>query len=320
MPISKRSPDRAIAFAPASISNLGSGFDVIGLALEKPGDYIVAQRIEKRRVELVGIDGDNGTLPRDPRKNVATYVASLIMKDLKPGFGVAITVHKRMPTGSGLGSSAASAVAAAVAVNALFGNTLSKKDLLPYAVEGERFVSSAGHPDNVAPSLFGGVTLIRDTKSLDVIHLPFPEKLIWVVVHPHTEIRTAYARKILPRKVPLAKAVHQWGNVGGLVAGFCTGDLGLIARSIEDLIVEPVRARLIPGFRKVKSAAIDAGALACSISGSGPSVFALVKSRSDVMRVGQAMQEAFRDAGLKSDLMFSRINKDGARIVSRVGQ
>lgn len=310
---------RAIAFAPASISNLGSGFDVIGLALERPGDYVVAERTEKRGVHLVGVDGDNGALPRDARKNVATYVASLMLKDLKPKTGIAVTVHKQMPIGSGLGSSAASAVAAAVAVNALLGNPLTKEQLLPYAIEGEHFVSGAGHPDNVSPSLFGGVTLIRGTKNLDVVHLPFPSKILWIVVHPHIEIRTAYARSILPRNVPLVKAVHQWGNVGGLVAGFCTGDVKLLARSIEDLIVEPVRARLIPGFRRVKSAAMKAGALACSISGSGPSMFALVQTQADAKRVGKAMQKVFRDAaGLKSDLIMSRINEEGARVVSRV--
>ncbi len=318
---SRRITDQATAFAPASISNLGSGFDVIGLALQKPGDYVVAERSEKRGVQLVGVDGDDGTLPRDPRKNVATYVASLVVKDLKPRFGVAITVHKRMPIGSGLGSSAASAVAAAVAVNALLANPLTKKELLPYAIEGERFVSDAGHPDNVSPSLFGGVILIRDTKSLDVVRLPAPRKIIWVVVHPHIEIRTAYARKILPRNIPLTKAVHQWANVGGLVAGFCTGDLQLIGRGIEDVIVEPVRARLIPGFHKVKSAAMEAGALACSISGSGPSMFALVETRADSARVGKGMQRAFwKAAKLKSDLIISRINEEGARVVSCVGQ
>lgn len=310
-----------MAFAPATISNLGSGFDVIGLALEKPGDYVVAERAEKRGVQLVGVDGDNGMLPRDLRKNVATYVASLVLKDLNPRFGVAITVHKRMPIGSGLGSSAASAVAAAVAVNTLLGNPLTKNELLPYAIEGERFVSGAGHPDNVSPSLLGGVTLIRDTKRLDVVQLPAPRKILWVVVHPHIEIRTAYARKILPKNVPLTKAVHQWGNVGGLVAGFCTGDVRLLARSIEDVIVEPVRARLIPGFHKIKSAALKAGALACSISGSGPSMFALVETQADAQRVGRAMQKAFgREAGLSSDLIISRVNEKGARVVPRVGR
>jgi homoserine kinase len=309
---------RVIAFAPASISNLGSGFDVIGLALQTPGDYIEAERIDKRGVRLAGVDGDDGMLPRDARRNVATYVASLLLKDLKPKGGVAITVHKRMPAGSGLGSSAASSVAAAVAVNALFGNPLTKKDLLPYAIEGERFVSGTGHPDNVSPSLFGGVTLIRDAGTLDVVQLPIPRKILWVVVHPHIVIRTAHARKILPRNVPLAKAVYQWGNLGGLVAGFCTGNLELIGRSIEDVIVEPVRARLIPGFRQVKSAALEAGALACSISGSGPSIFALVQTRADAKRVGGAMQKAFRQAALKSDLIISCISEEGARLLSHV--
>ncbi len=311
---------QVIAFAPATISNLGSGFDVIGLALEKSGDYVVAERTEKRGVQLIGVDGDNGVLPRDARKNVATYVASAILKDLKPRFGVAITVHKRMPVGSGLGSSAASAVAAALAVNALLGNPLSKRELLPYAVEGERFVSDAGHPDNVSPSMFGGVIFIRDVKKLDVIQLPYPKKLVWVVVHPHIEIRTAYARKILPNKVPLAKAVLQWGNLGGLIAGFCLGNIHLLARSIEDVIVEPVRARLIPGFKSVKSAAMEARALACSISGSGPSMFALVTNQADAKRVGRAMQKAFRRAGLNSDLIVSRINREGACLVPCVGK
>jgi homoserine kinase len=312
--------NHAIAFAPASISNLGSGFDVIGLALEEPGDYIVAELTERRSVGLRGVEGDGGLLSRDGKKNIAAHVATMMLRDLKARVGIAITLHARTPVKSGLGSSASSAVAAAVAVNALLGNPLAKDELLQYAVDGERFVSGAGHADNVSPSLFGGVTLVRDTKTLDIIRLPIPRKGVWVVVHPHIQVRTADARKILPKNIPLTKAVRQWGNVGGLVAGFCSGDLDLLGRSIEDVIIEPVRAQLIPGFHAVKSAAMKAGALACSISGSGPSMFALVETWTDSRRVGKAMQKAFRGVGLKSDLIISRISEEGAHVVSWVGQ
>jgi homoserine kinase len=312
--------NHAIAFAPASISNLGSGFDVIGLALEEPGDYIVAELTERRTVRLRGVEGDGGLLSRDGKRNIAVHVAAMMLRDLEAHVGIAITLHTRTPVKSGLGSSASSAVAAAVAVNALLGNPLAKDELLQYAVDGERFGSGAGHADNVSPSLFGGVTLVRDTKTLDIIRLPIPRKGIWVVVHPHIRVRTAYARRILPRSVPLAKAVQQWGNVGGVVAGFCSEDLDLLGRSIEDVIIEPVRAQLIPGFYAVKSAAMEAGALACSISGSGPSMFALVEMWTDSRRVGKAMQKAFRGVGLKSDLIISRISEQGAHVVSWVGQ
>ena len=311
--------NRTIAFAPASISNLGSGFDVIGLALEGPGDYIVVESTGRNGVELRGVEGDGGMLSRVAKKNIAVHVASLMLRDLKARGGLAISLHTRTPIKSGLGSSASSAVAAATAVNTLLGNPLAKDELLRYAVLGERFVSGAGHADNVSASLFGGVTFVRDTKSLDVIQLPNPRTSVWVVIHPHLQVSTGYARRILPQNIPLKKAVCQWGNVGGVVAGFCTGNLQLLGRSIEDVIIEPVRARLIPGFHAVKSAAMKSGALACSISGSGPSLFALVESRTDARRVGKAMQKAFRRVGLKSDLIISRINEEGARAVSRVG-
>jgi homoserine kinase len=310
----------AIAFAPASISNLGSGFDVIGLALEEPGDYIVAELTEGHSVGLRGIEGDDGSLSRDGKKSIPVHVAKMILKRLKAPVGIAITLHAGTPIKSGLGSSASSAVAAAVAVNALLGNPLTKDELLQYAVDGERFVAGAGHADNVSPSLFGGVTLVRDTKTLDIVRLPIPRKGIWVVVHPHIQVSTADARRILPKNIPLTKAVCQWGNVGGLVAGFCSGDLDLLGRSIEDIIIEPVRAQLIPGFYAVKSAAMKAGALASSISGSGPSMFALVETWTDSRRVGKAMQKAFRGVGLKSDLIISRISEEGAHVVSWVGQ
>jgi homoserine kinase len=310
---------RVIAFAPATISNLGCGFDVIGLAIEHLGDYVVAERSKEPRVTLADVHGDSEQLPRDPRKNIATHVVSLLLKDLHATGGVTITVYKKMPIGSGLGSSAASAVAAVVAVNALLGKPLSEPQLLPYAVAGERFVSGAGHADNVSPSLFGGVTLVRDAASLDIIQLPAPRNFVWVVVHPHLELRTADARRILPKKVPLTKAVHQWGNVGALVAGFYSADAKLLGRSIEDVIVEPVRGKLIPAFDRVKGAAMETGALACSISGSGPSMFALVETEQAGRKVGKAMEAAFRVHGkLKSDIVVSRINKEGAHLVRHV--
>jgi homoserine kinase len=309
-----------IAFAPASISNLGSGFDVIGLALAERGDYIVVELTDDRGVELRGVEGDGGLLSRDTKRSIPVHVATTMLKDLKAHIGIAITLHARTPVKSGLGSSASSAVAAAVAVNALLGNPFTKDELLRYAVDGERFMAGAGHADNVSPSLFGGVTLVRDTKTLDIVRLPVPRRGIWVVVHPHIQVRTAHARRILPKNVPLTKAVCQWGNVGGVVAGFCSGDLDLLGRSIEDVIIEPVRSRLIPGFHAVKSAAMKAGALACSISGSGPSMFALVEMWADSRRVGKAMQKAFRGVGLKSDLIISRISEEGAHVVSWVGQ
>lgn len=303
-------------YAPATIANLGSGYDVIGVAIATPGDIVTAQRIKEPGLQFL-LDTDNPATPSSSKMNVAAHVASLMIDEFKPPFGISLTLHKRMPIGSGLGSSAASSVGAVVAVNELLPKKLPRKDLLRFAVEGERMASGSPHADNAAPSLLGGVCLIRDYHPLDVVQVPVKKSPVWVVVHPHVLVRTAEARDILPRMIPMKDAVHQWGNVGGLTVGLITGDIDLIGKCVEDIIVEPVRASLIPSFYDVKRAALSKGAAGCSISGSGPSLFAIASSVKQAIAIGEAMKQAFKKfAEVDSEVYVSRINMQGAKLLS----
>ncbi len=304
-------------FAPATVSNLGPGFDVLGVALENPGDFVIARRTEKGRF-CFSVSTADADVPQDPKKNVAAYVAQLMLRELQPSFGVHLALQKKMPIGSGLGSSAASGVAAAMAVNELLGRPLKKSELLRFTLAGEQFACGSMHTDNAAPSLLGGGRLIRSYDPLDVVPVPINRSLIWIVVHPHVVVLTKNARAILPRNVPLCAAVRQWGNVAGLILGLTSGDQLLIRRCIEDVIMEPLRARLIPGFDDVKEAAMKSGAMGCSISGSGPSVFSIAPSMHVAHRIGTVMKRTFhRAAGVTSDVFVSRTNLRGARVVWR---
>jgi homoserine kinase len=307
------------SFAPATISNLGPGFDVLGVAIHSPGDAVIAKRRREPGL-LFRLQTKQTQVPDDARKNVAAFVARLILGELRPPFGIELELQKSMPIGSGLGSSAASGVAAAIAVNALLPKPLARRDLLGFVLEGERFACGAVHADNVAPSLLGGARLIRSYAPLDVIRVPVHQSLVWVVVHPHLVVLTKKARALLPHRVPLKSAVRQSGNVAGLVLGLTMGNKDVLRRSVEDVIVEPVRAKMLPGFPEVKNAALRAGALGCSISGSGPSVFAIASSLLQAKRISRAMTRAFgQAAGVACDVFVSRTNDEGARIVWRRG-
>lgn len=303
------------AFAPATVANVGAGFDILGFALHQPGDRVVARFNQVGTVRIVALTGDGGRLPREAALNTAGVAVIKLLEHLGISQGIDLEVHKQMPLGSGLGSSAASAVAAVVAVNALLGSPLKKLELLPFAMEGERIACGAAHADNAAPSLLGGFVLIRSYAPLDVVELHTPERLYAVVVHPHIEVKTQDARDILKKTLSLKDAIVQWGNIAGLVAGLMKSDYDLISRSLNDVIIEPVRAILIPGFAEVKAAALQAGALGCSISGSGPSVFALVTDTDTAERVASAMQAAFAAHQIASDRYISKINQEGAHLV-----
>lgn len=309
---------RVTAFAPASVANVGCGFDVLGFAIHGPGDEVTARFGEGAGVQIESIEGDEGKLPLEPLKNTAgRAVLSLIESlDTPPGREVILTIRKNMPLGSGLGSSAASSVAAAVAVNRLLGEPFTREELLPFVLQGELAASGSPHADNVAASLLGGFILVRSNDPLDVIPLDSPKELFCTVIHPKIEIATKNTRLILRKEVSLARAVAQWGNVGALVAGLYKNDLDLIGRSMEDGIVEPSRSFLIPGFDQMKVAAKSSGALGFSISGAGPSVFTLSRSEAIAKGVGEAVGKVLAGLGLEYDVTVSEINRKGSYILN----
>jgi homoserine kinase len=312
---------RIRVFAPATIANLGPGFDVLGLALGAPGDLLEAKLSDRPGVEIVEITGDGGLLSREPEKNVASCAAADVLRRAAAhgaaARGMHLWLHKQLPLASGLGSSGASSAAAAFAANELLGRPLSERDVVLSAMEGERAASGTPHADNVAPSVMGGIALVRSYAPLEVISLPVPSTLHVAVVHPHCRVSTAEARRLVKaRTYSIDEIVPNLGNVAALVAALASGDLALLGRSIHDGLVEPVRAPLIPGFAAVKEAALAAGALGCSIAGSGPSVFAFAAGEDSAREIGAAMQAAFRHAaGLASDLYAGRVSSLGARVV-----
>jgi homoserine kinase len=315
---------KAAAFAPGTVSNVGCGFDVLGFALDQPGDIVVAVPGEGCGVVILDITGDQGRLPRDPDRNTASVAATALLSArgaaaATGGAGVGLIIRKGLPLASGIGSSGASAVAAVLAVNEALGLNAPVDVMLRSAMEGERVSAGAVHPDNVAPSLLGGFVLARTVEPPDVVRLPVPAGLACAVLCPALEIETRAARAILPSNVPLPVAVRQWANVGALVHALHANDLDLLGRSMVDHIVEPHRARLVPGFVRIKEAALGAGAIGCNLSGAGPAMFALCRSVDSAERVGQVMRAALREHGaLEGQLLVSRVSSAGARIVDAV--
>jgi homoserine kinase len=315
--MTKSPTDIVRAFAPASVANVACGFDTLGFAIEQPGDIVTARLIEKPGVHIESIRGDNGKLPLEASKNTAGFALLEMLRELgqRQEKGISLEIEKQMPLGSGLGSSAASSVAATVAANALLGSPFSKRELLPFSTKAEAVASGTPHGDNAAASLLGGFILVRSSDPLDVISLEVPAQLHATVIHPHIEIRTEDTRMILREQISLAKAVNQWGNVGSLVAGLMKDDYELIGRALQDEIIEPIRSVLIPGYDDIKKSAMEAGALGCSISGSGPSIFALSRSEDQAHSIGDAMARSVSEIGLDSHCYVSAINKRGAVIV-----
>ena len=306
-------------FAPASIANLGPGFDALGVALEGLGDTIEARRLEgaERGVVIRDITGDAAGLPLDASTNCAGRAAEAVLKQLKGRAaketgGLELRIHKGLPPGSGLGSSAASAVGGAVAAHLLCGSPLGSNSLLEAALEGEMLASGARHADNLAPSLLGGFTIVKSHQPLEVVRLDAPSAIRFVVVLPAMEIRTRDARAVLPEMIPLKDAVSNWAHVGALVAAIARGDVPDIGRAMIDHVIEPIRAKLIPGFIDVKRAAFEAGAHGCSISGSGPAMFA-VATPETAERVALAMHAAFPRHGLGSRHFICAADNRGAR-------
>lgn len=306
------------AFAPATVSNVACGFDVLGFALDEPGDQVTATFTESGGVTIAAINGDGGRLPREAAKNTAGVAALALLTRVGESRGVSLTITKGLPLSSGLGGSAASAAAAVVAVNALIGANLSNDQLIQCALEGERLGAGSSHADNIAPCICGGFVLVRSANPVDVVTLPVPKGLTAVVIHPDLEIETAKARALLGETVPLHDAVKQWANLGAFVHAVHTSDFDLLSRSLEDTIAEPRRAPLLPGLSLIKRAAAEAGALGCSLSGSGPSLFALCRGDEIARRVAEAMTKAVKThiGGKDPELFISRISGQGARVLS----
>ncbi len=299
-------------FAPATVANVVCAFDILGFALDEPGDDVFMRRSSRPGVRIVNISGDDGRLPWETEKNTVGFCVQQLLNHLgRTDVGVEIELHKKMPIGSGLGSSAASTVGGLFAINELLGRPLTTKELLPFAVQGEELACGHGHADNVAPSLLGGFTLIRSYSPLDVISLPVPSKLFCSVVFPQVDVPTRAAREMIRSKVALKDAVTQWGNIAGLISGLFMEDYDLIGRSMHDHLIEPTRAILIPEFYEMRSLALDSGALSFGISGSGPSVFAFTEDISVAREVTKRIQHHLDAVGIESNGYVSGINKQG---------
>lgn len=305
--------DEIKVFCPATIANISCGFDVLGLALEAVGDEMVVRKAGKPGLSITKITGQD--LPLDPARNVAGVAGMKMMQSLEYRGGIEVEIHKKIKAGSGIGSSAASASGVVWAINHLLGKPCTEEELVQFAMEGEKLASGTPHADNVAPAIYGGITLVRSSDPLDIIRIHCPSELYASVVHPHIEIKTADSRKILRTSISLSDGIRQWGNLGALIAGLFTDDYELIGRSLEDHIIEPIRSILIPRFDEIKQGAIAAGALGCGISGSGPSIFALSRGKETAITVSRAMSRELEEIGLEHDTYVSGINSKGIWIL-----
>lgn len=293
---------------PGTVANLVCGFDILGLALNDPYDRMTVHLTDKPGVTITNLD--HYQLPTEPERNVAGVVLLSILEKLDGGIGFRVEIEKRIKPGSGIGSSAASAAGAAVAANRLLGNRFSTDEVVQFAMNGEKLASGVKHADNIAPCILGGVTLIRSIHPLDIVPISSPDLYV-TVVHPQIEVRTSDARQILRKQVLLKDAIRQWGNIAGLVTGFLKNDLDLIGRSLEDVIIEPVRSILIPGFNEVKNKCREAGALGGGISGSGPSIFMLSATEQLAKASEAVMKEVYEKIGVAYHTYVTTINKQG---------
>lgn len=300
--------------SPASIANLVCGFDVLGMALNSPQDLMHVQLSDIPGIRIQHID--EFQLPTIPEQNVAGAALLALMQEFKQEVGFDITIDKRIKPGSGLGSSAASAAGIVVAVNYLLGNIFTNHDLVRFAMAGEKVASGVKHADNISPCIYGGVTLIRSIFPLDIIPLSSPLMYI-TVVHPQIEVKTSDSRQILRKEVQLKDAIRQWGNIAGLVTGLLKNDYDIISRSLEDVIIEPVRSILIPGFDEVKIKSKEAGAMGGGIAGSGPSIFMLSKEEHTAIEVENVMKLIFDKIGIEYNTYVTTINQEGVRIVEQ---
>lgn len=300
-------------FTPATIANISCGFDVLGLCLDTVGDEMIIRKTAEKGIKIKKIVGQN--LPLEIEKNVAGVAVVSMLQNIETDCGFEIEIIKNIKPGSGIGSSAASSAGAVFGVNTLLGNPFTLKELIPFAMEGERLASGTAHADNVAPALLGGFTLVRSYDPLDIIKINAPKELYATIIHPQIEVKTSDARSVLKQTVSLKQAVTQLGNLGGLISGLYTENYELIGRSLHDELVEPYRSILIPEFNNAKNAAIDAGALGSGISGSGPSIFALCKTIKSAELVSEAFANVYKNIEINFDIHVSKVNTKGIKIL-----
>jgi|LakMenEpi03Aug12_release.lakeMendotaPanAssembly.Ray.scaffolds.fasta_scaffold02790_14 homoserine kinase len=306
------SSKQIVIHAPATVANMVCGFDVLGFAVNEPYDIMKIRFSDNPGVTIINEDIYN--LPTDPAKNVAGAALLAMLEEIPEVAGLELTINKQIKPGSGVGSSAASAAGAVVAANCLLENRFRKEDLVRFAMNGEKLASGVKHADNIAPCIYGGVTLIRSIFPLDIIELNAPPLFV-TIVHPQIEVRTADARSILKQQIQLKDAIKQWGNIAGLVAGLQKSDYDLIGRSLEDVLIEPIRSILIPGFDEVKQKSKEVGALGGGISGSGPSIFMLSKDEQTARKVETEMKAIFSGIGLEHHTYITTINQQGIKII-----
>lgn len=300
-------------FCPATVANLSCGFDVLGLCLENIGEEMIIRKVSEKGIRITKITGADLSL--EASENVAGVAGLALLEHLKSTVGFEIEIHKKIKVGSGIGSSAASAAGVVVGINKLLNNPLSRNDLIPFAMEGEFLASGSYHADNISPAILGGFTLVRGYNPLEVIKIISPSDLYITIIHPHIEIKTSEARKVLPTAIPLKQAITQWGNLGGLMSGLYTQDYELIGRCLQDVVIEPYRKKLIPSFDKVKETALETGALGCGISGSGPSIFAVSKGIEMAENVAKSIKEVYSKTGIDFDIYVSKVCQDGVRFI-----
>ncbi len=300
-------------FCPATIANLSCGFDVLGLCLATAGDEMIVRKSDVKGVRITKIIGAD--LPLETENNVAGVAALAMLEEVETESGFEIEIYKHIKAGSGIGSSAASSAGAVFGINELLGRPFTRKELVKFAMQGEKLASGNAHADNVAPALLGGFTLVRSSNPLDIIKIKSPSELYATVVHPQIELKTSDARSVLKQTVSLKSAITQWGNVGGLVAGLYTQDYELIGRSLHDEIIEPIRSMLIPGFDLIKQTAYENGALGSGISGSGPSIFALSKGKENAEKIAKAMSAVYEEMNLPYEIHVSKVNDEGMKII-----
>ena len=301
-------------FSPATVANVACGFDVLGFCLDSQGDEMVIRKTAEKGINITKIEGFD--LPYETEQNVAGVSALAMYEALDPDCGFEIEIYKHIKPGSGIGSSAASAVGSVFGMNELLGQPFNKTELTAFAMKGEALASKSEHADNLAPAIFGGFTLVKSVKPLEILEIPTPDDLYATIIHPQIEIKTSEARAILPTKVTLENAIKQWANVGSLVHALHTSDYDLISRSLQDIIVEPHRKQLIPMFDELKNAVLKAGTLGCAISGSGPSIFTLNKGIEIAKNVEEAMVSIFSNTNIEFDTHISKINTQGIKILN----